>query len=508
MGAAQRTSPVVDRVPPVVVGRGDLSIADVVGVAVRGAPAVLADEARERMRRSHALIEAIGARGDSVYGVTTGLGALKTISVPSADQERFNHQMIRTHAVGHGALAPLPYVRAAILLRAEGLALGAAGVRPELVDALLTALNADAIQHVHLIGSVGQADLAPLAEIALALIGEGRDAVRMRQAGLRPVRLAAREGLALISSNAFSVGIAALALDRAGTALSALGLSAALALEGFLANLSAFTPVVARLRPQPGIAATIAALRDLLAGGALLRGARAPHYLQDPLCFRVIPQTSGAAWQALAHARALIEGELGSSSDNPAVVVEEGQAVSNGNHDATPVTLALDYARLGLAQTATIANERIQKLLDARFTGLPGGLRARTDLAEDGLGVLGHGAAALTAEIRLLAAPVALELPTSGLAEGIEDRISLAPVAARRLDEMAAHATRLAAIELVCAAQAVDLRVLAGDLGRGTKAAYAAVRARQPFLDANQAPDHDLDPLVQWLEEGGTDRRP
>lgn len=500
-GALAHAKPVSEAVPPVVVGQGRLSIHDVVDVAARGAGAVLAEAARHRMQRSHAVMEAIRARGEPVYGVTTGVGAQRTIAVGGAEQERFNHQLIRGHAVGHGPLAPQAYVRAAMLVRAEGLALGAAGVRPRLVEALLAALNANAIQHVHLIGSIGQSDLAPLAEIGLALIGEGPDAAGMRRAGLFPLRLGPREGLALISSNALSVGIAALALDRASTALSALTVSAALALEGFVANVSALEPAIAVLRPHPGITDTVTALRDLLDGGALLEGRRPPRNLQDPLCFRVIPQTYGAARQALTHARDLVQIELRSSTDNPAVLVDEGRALSNGNHDVTPVTIGLDYARLGLAQAVTIADERIQKLLDARFTGLPGGLRVRADLAEDGLGVLGHGAAALSAEIRLLAAPVALELPTTGLAEGIEDRISLAPVAARRLDELAAHATRLAAIELVCAAQAIDLRGTAGELGRGTKAAHAAIRASHGFVDSNQAPDHDLDPLVRWLEQ-------
>ncbi len=504
-GALAHATPLSDALLPVVVGQGRLSIHDVVEVATRGAPAVLAESARDRMQQSRAIIEAIQARGDPLYGLTTGVGALRTVAVGGAEQERFNHQMIRSHAVGHGPLAPESFVRAAVLVRAEGLAMGAAGVRPRLVDALLAALNANAIHHVHLIGSIGQSDLAPLAEIGLAVIGEGEDGGRMRRAGILPLRLGPREGLALISSNAFSVGIAALALHRASTALSALTLSAALAFEGFLANVSALDPAIAVLRPHPGIKQTVHAVRDLLAGGTLLGGVRPPRNLQDPLCFRVVPQTSGAALQALTHARHLIETELRSSTDNPAVLIEEGRAISNGNHDITPAAIGLDYARLGLAQAATIANERIQKLLDARFSALPGGLRVRADLEEDGLGVLGHGAAALTAEIRLLAAPVTLELPTTGLAEGIEDRISLAPVAARRLDEMAAYATRLAAIELICAAQAIDLRQMTGELGHGTGAAYAAVRARQAFVDVNQAPDHDLDPLVHWLEEACAD---
>lgn len=499
-GAFART-PAADATRPVIIGRGRLSIRDVVDVAARGVPALLSPEASGRMTRSHAIIEAIHARGEPLYGVTTGVGAQKTIAVASSEQARFNHQMIRAHAVGHGPLAPRHFIRAALLVRAEGLALGAAGVRPRLVEALLGALSADAIHHVHLIGSVGQSDLAPLAEIGLALIGEGRDAARMRRAGLLPLRLGPREGLALISSNAFTVGVAALALDRAATALSALLLSAALSFEGFEANVSALDPAIAVLRPHPGIKEMVTRLRDLLAGGSLLSGARPPRNLQDPLCFRVVPQTYGAAQQGLSHAMELIETELRSSTDNPAVLLEEGRAVSNGNHDITPALVALDYARLALAQAVTITDERIQKLLDARFTGLPGGLRVRADFAEDGLSMLGHGAAALSAEIRLLATPVSLELPTTGLAEGIEDRISLAPVAARRLDELAAHATRLAAVELVCAAQAVDLRGTADKLGRGTRAAHAAVRAHHGFMDTNQAPDHDLEPLVDWLEE-------
>jgi histidine ammonia-lyase len=485
---------------PVVIGAGRLSIADVVRVATRGADVVLDRGARERMNVARDVIERLLECGEPVYGLTTGVGPQKTVAVTASEQEHFNRLMVLGHCVGHGELAPPAFVRATLVVRAEGLALGAAGVRPVVAEALLDALNAGLVPAVHLIGSIGQSDLSPLAEIARALIGEGEDAEQLARVGLGPLRLAHREALALISSNAFSVGIAALALARSFSALRALELSAALAFEGFDANVSALAPAVATFRPHDGIQATIDHLRELLAGGALLLGTRPPRSLQDPLCFRTVPQTHAGARHALGHADAVLETELRSAPDNPAVLVEEGRAFSHGNHDITPIAVSLDYARLGLAQVITIANERIQKLLDSRFSGLPSGLRARHDLAEDGLAVIGHGSTALAAESRLLAAPVTLEHTTSSPAEGIEDKVTLAPVAARRLYEMAGHATRLAAVELITAAQAVDLRDRVSELGHGAAWAYSSTREHINFTAAGQAPTHEIDPLVRWLE--------
>lgn len=485
---------------PVFVGGGALTIDDVVRVAAQKRQVALEPTARELMTGSRAVIEHALARGEKVYGLTTGVGPQKRVAVPAGEQARFNRLMILAHCVGHGDAAPASFVRAAMFVRAEGLALGSAGVRPAVVESLLEALNADFVPTVHLIGSLGQSDLSPMAEIARALIGEGPDAERMLFAGLRPLQLAPRDALALISSNAFGVGIAALALDAAWRTLRALELSAALALEGFVANLTTIDPAVGALRPHSGIKQTIDHMRGLLEGGALMTGACPPRNLQDPLCFRVIAQTHAAARHALGHAQELIETELRSAADNPAVVSGEDRIFCHGNHDMSLITVALDYARLGLAQAVTLANERIQKLLDPRFSGLPSGLRARDGLPEDGLAVTGHGSSALAAEIRLLAAPVSLEQCTSSAAEGIEDRMTLAPVAARRLHEMAGHATRLAAVELVCAAQAVDIRGTVR-LGRGSSLAYTAVRSHVPFVDAGQAPLHDLGPLVEDLEQ-------
>jgi histidine ammonia-lyase len=484
---------------PILVGRGRLRIEDVVRAAT-GATVELDEGARDKMAHSRRVLESALDDDAPIYGLTTGVGAQKMVAVNSAEQERFNRLMVRAHCVGHGELAPPQFVRAAMFVRSEGLAQGAAGARPEVVETLLAALNAGFVPSVHMLGSLGQSDLSPLAEIARALIGEGPNAAQLRDAGLPALRLAAGEGLALISANAFAIGVAALAAKRAERALSALELSAALAFEGFAANVCAIDPAVGSLRPQAGVQHTIGVLRGLLAGGALLEGDRPPRSLQDPLCFRVLPQTHGATHTALSHIRSTVETELRSASDNPAVLTADGLTLANGNHDSTALAVALDHARLGLAQSVTIANERIQKLLDERFSGLPTGLRAGTDIPDDGLGAVGHGASALAAEARLLAAPTTLEQPTSSAATGVEDRITLAPVGARRLHEMAGYTIRLAAVELLCAAQAVDLAEVSGRLGQGAAAAYEIVRSHAAFTGPGQAPSDDLEPLVDWLE--------
>jgi histidine ammonia-lyase len=487
------------RTGPVVIGEPALGIDDVVRAAVEGAEVVVDRAAMGRMVAARGTIDDALTRGETVYGVTTGVGPQKRRRVSAEDQGEFNRLMILAHCVGHGDHAPDTFVRAAMVVRAQGLAAGAAGVRPAVVQALVDALNAGVHPTVHLIGSIGQSDLSPMAEIARALIGAGPDGQLIAAAGLRPLELEAREALALISSNSFSVGVASIGLAAADLALHALELAAALSFEGFLANVSALDRAVARLRAHDGVAPTIDRLRGLLDGGTLLLRTRPSRNLQDPLCFRNLPQIHASARNALSHATGLVETELGSAADNPAVIAEERRVLSNGNHDITQVAVGLDYARLALAQAITIANERIQKLLDPRFSGLPSGLRAHDDLAVDGLAVLGHGSTALAAECRLLAAPVTLEQTSSAMAEGIEDRVTLAPVGARRLYEIANHALRLAAVELVCAAQAVDLSGRCRELGSGTADAYNNVRRRIPFTGPREPPTDELEPLVGWL---------
>jgi histidine ammonia-lyase len=460
---------------PLELGARPLLPEDIVAVAA-GRPIALGEEARTAMIRSREVLERALERGDAIYGVTRGVGALKTVAVPADAQAQFNRALLASHRVGHGALAPPPFARAAMATRAAGLALGCAGVRPAVVEALCGALNAGVIPDLHVIGSVGQADLSQMAEIGLALTGETIPPATWRAHGLEPLQLAPREAHAILNANAYAVGTACLALDRARVAVLALERSAALALEAVLANLDALHPQIAAARPYPGDGAARAHLAGLLAGGALATRRRPPRQLQDPLCFKGLFQTHGAARDALTHLHRQLSIELRSSGDSAFVLVDEDRAISTGGHEIAPVALALDHARLALAAVATIAVERVQKLLDPRFTDLPAGLREHADRPDDGLAIVGHGAASLAAQIRLLAAPVTLEQPTSSVAEGIEDRVTMAPFAAARLHEMSGLILRLAAIELMCAAQAVDLRGTAGELGTGTAAAHALLR--------------------------------
>jgi histidine ammonia-lyase len=484
--------------PPLILDGGPLHVADVVAVAHEGRPVQLGDRARAALQRARETVERLLARGEPVYGLTTGVGALARVRVDTDEPHDHGRRLILAHCVAHGPLVPAPVARAAMLVRAQGLSLGGAGVRPLVVDAYCAALAAGVTPAVHEIGSVGQSDLGPLAEVARTLIGE--DGL-MRGAGLDPVRLAPKEALAMINANAFSVGWACLALDRCRLALDALDAAAALSFEGFLANPSPLDPVVARVRPYAALSDSVRRLRGLLEGGELLSGELARN-LQDPLAFRVVAQAHATARDALDHAKGQVEVELRSAGDNPLVIGEEERAISVGNFDSGPVAAALDYARIGVAHAVTVSGERVQKLLAGVFSGLPDGLRTRADDPDDALAIVGHGAAALAAEVRLLAAPVSIELPTSGLAAGIEDRVTMTPLAARRLDTMGALALRLAAVELVCAAQAVDLRERAGRLAPGTARLHALVREHVPFVHSGETVQIDLDGLTARLVDG------
>ena len=379
-------------------------------------------------------------------------------------------------------------VRAAMACLVNGFAKGAAGVRPELAEMMVRALNQGLVPVVRSLGSVGQADLGPMADLAEGLL---------RETGFV---LADNEGLALINNNAFATGWAALAELAAERLLGEAGVAAALDLEGFAANLSPLHPAAAEFRPHPGIAASIHRLRALLAGSSLFEPGNARN-LQDPLTFRSIPQILGAARDALGYARTTIEAELNSAQGNPAVILAERRIVSVGSLDVVSVAAALDLARIALAPVVTSAAERTVKLLQSPLSGLPAGLAAEPGTGEDALAEFAGAAQAIAAEARTLAHPVSFELVSSSKAEGIEDRTTMAPLSARRLAEMADLAARVVALEFLVAAQAIDLRRPAR-LGEGTGRALRLVRELVAFTARGEAPPADLEPLVTAVRAG------
>ncbi len=470
---------------PFVLNGGPLSIDDVSTIA-SGRSVTLDPACAQRIEAARATILRAAEAGEKVYGLTTGVGALRGVQINRSEARTFNRRLILSHRVSHGDPVPRRVVRAMMLCRAQGLTMGGSGVRAAVVEALLFALNADDLPVVLSLGSVGQADLAPLAEIAEALIKHG-------------LVLEEREALALVGANSFALGWAALALHRTRRAIHALELATALSMEGFLFNPSAIDPAVFIAHPSPALEASVLKLRSLLAGGSLLEGREPPRLLQDPLSLRVAPQTHATARESCEHTATIIERELASASDNP-LLTPDGRLLSVGNFDSSGLAAALDYTRIGLAHALTLSCERVQKLLSGWHTGLPIGLRERADLPEDALAIFGHGAAALAAEARLLAQPVSFELPTSSIAESIEDRVTLAPIGARRLDEQARLTLRLAAVEMVCAAQAVDLRARVSSLGTGTRSIQTLVRSSIPFVHAGEVPVTDLDALTAMLD--------
>lgn len=472
----------------VVLDGGSLTLEDLRAVAQGGVRVELAPEARARMQRARSVVEEALARDEPVYGLTTGLAERKRSRLAPQSRRAFNRLVVRSHRVAQGPAAPTSLVRATMTCLVNSFAKGVAGVRPALADMVLDALNNDFVPVVRALGSVGQADLGPMADLAEGLLGRGGFV------------LEENEGLALVNSNALSTAWAALSYLEAELLLDTADVAAALDLEAFGANLGSLHELVGQSRPYPGIEKTLSNLRRALAGSSLWQPGSARN-LQDPLTFRCVPQVHGAARDAFAYGRRAIETELNSAQGNPAVVEAERRIVSVGNFDVLALAAALDFVRIALAPVLTSATERTIKLLQSPISALPTGLAAEPGTAEDTLAEFAVASQAFVIEARGLAGPVSYELASTTKGEGIEDRLTMAPLSARRLAEMVALGGRVVAIELMVAAQALDLRPL-GQQGSGTRDAYEKVRRLVPFTGPGEAPPDDLEPLVEAVRRG------
>ena len=461
---------------PLVLTGFDLTIDDVVAVARDGRRVELDASAVERMHAARAAVAHLQATGETAYGVTTGVGVRKRVTIETAGHDRL---LIRQHLIGQGPTAPADVTRATALRLANALARGTTSARPELAEGVVSALNEDRLPPVRTLGSVGQADLAQLADLAEGLVGE---------TGIEP-----GEAIALLNQNAFSTGWAALAVADAVGLLDTLDIAAALDLTALGANLTILDEAVTATRGSIGLHETLVRLRALLAGTA-----SEPRNLQDPLVFRTVPHLHGSTRDAMAFVAAEVQRELNTHQSNP-LVTEGGRVISTGCFDVTALATALDLARIVVGQVTGAAAERAVKLLQAPLTGLPEGLGARPGLAESALSELGIAVQSLAAEARLLAQPVSLELVSTTQAEGIEDRMTMAPLAARRLAEQVSLAQRVVAVELQIAVQAIELR--GTTLGSGLAPAHAAVRRVVPFVGEGDALP-DLEPLVDAVAAG------
>ncbi|MFO1302692.1 MAG: histidine ammonia-lyase [Burkholderiales bacterium] len=492
--------------PAIVLAGSGVRVADVVRVARDGARVEVSAEALARVARTREVVEALAAGDAPIYGVTSALGANTGKPISQEEREAYQLRAIRARAVGVGSPRPRDFVRAAMFARAAGMACAGSGVSPSVLETLVAALNAGVHPVVPSRGSIGVADLAPLSHIALVLVGEGHAELRgavlpgaeaLAQAALAPVKLGPKDGLALISANAATVGHAALVLHDAARVLDALDVAAAMSLEGFRGNLSPLDPRVQAARPARGQREAAQRIAALLEGSALW-SAGAARRVQDPLSFRCVTQVHGAALAALRLARDDVELELNSAADSPLVVDEAQAMLSTGNFHIPALALAFDGLGLALAHCASLCVARCQRMYSPALSGLPLQLTTHGP-GQSGFATVQKTLTALANEMRHLANPASLDaLPVS---EAVEDH---APMAANVVDKTARMVPlmrELAAIELLTAAQAIDLRpVAATSLGKGARAAYAAVRERVPMLDEDRPLGPDIDRIAASLE--------
>jgi histidine ammonia-lyase len=514
--------------PPVVLTGAGLTIADVEDVADGRRGAVMDSDARARVAGARAVIEGLVSRGEVVYGVTTGFGALATTFVPPERARELQERLLLSHAAGVGEPLPTRVVRAMLLLRANTLALGHSGCRPELIERLCTMLELGIHPVVPSQGSVGASgDLAPLAHLALPLIGHGEvqvgaDAPRrpaaeaLHEHGLKPLVLEPKEGLALLNGTQLMTAIGALVLAAADRLARTASVAAAIATEALRGTDVAFSAAYQSTRPHPGQVRTAAELRWLLRDSELQRSHHADaHRVQDPYSIRCVPQVHGAARDALEHLRGILDIEMNSATDNPlvfpgggevpedALATGHGQVISGGNFHGEPVALALDFAKLAIAELGNISERRVALLLDPRLNdGLPAFLGAASGL-DSGLMILQYTAAALASESKVLAHPASADsIPTSA---NQEDHVSMGATAARHALRVLEHSERILAIELICAAQGLDLRedLLPGVApGRGVAEAHGRVRSVVPRLEHDREPGPDLAAATRLVRDG------
>ncbi|MCC6005014.1 MAG: histidine ammonia-lyase [Thermofilum sp.] len=469
-----------------------LTIEDIVSVARNKCSVKLSEKAKKNVQKSREVVDTFSREGRKIYGVTTGVGAFKDVFLSPQQIEEFQANLVKSHSSGVGNPLPEEIVRAAMLLRANSLAKGYSGVRVEVIETLCEMINKGVHPVVPEKGSVGASgDLAPLAHITLVMTGEGEAFYRgermsggdaMRKAGIKPIALSAKEGLALINGTAVTTAIGVLALYDAENVLKCADIAAAMTLEALCGIEKAFDEKIHKLRPYPGQAKCAENIRRLIKNSGILscEKCRDSQYkrVQDAYSLRCVPQVHGAARDAVDYVRKILEIEINSVTDNPLVFTDPPEVLSGGNFHGQPIAIAMDLLGIALATVGNISERRIARILDPHLNeGLPaflvpkekGGLCSGYMLAQ-------YTAAALVSENKVLAHPASVDsIPTSA---NQEDHVSMSTLAARKAREIIKNVECIIAIELLCAAQGMYFRIKEYGVhaGEGTQAAYDCLR--------------------------------
>jgi histidine ammonia-lyase len=482
---------------PVVVGR-PLSLRDVMRVANDGDPVELADEARERIAVSRACIEQIVAEGRTVYGVTTGFGRLANVRINPDDVQQLQRNLVRSHAMGVGEPFSQEVVRGMLLLRAQSLSLGYSGIRLEVIELLLALLNHGIHPVIPSQGSVGASgDLAPLAHMALTLIGEGKVAVgdavlpaagALEEVGLSPVVLQAKEGLALINGTQAMTAIGALTVFDGLELATAADIAAAMSLEALKGSRTPFDRRVTRVRPHPGAAISAANVLSISDNSPIHASHAECDKIQDAYSLRCVPQVHGASRDALMHAAEVITREINAVTDNPLVFAADDEVLSAGNFHGQPIALVMDYAKIAIAELANISERRTEHMMDPAVSGLPAFLSHHGGL-HSGLMISQYTAASLVSENKVLAHPASVDsIPTSA---NQEDHVSMGTTSARQAAMILENARWVVAIEVLSATQALEFHAPVRP-GPGVGAAARLIRSVVPPLDSDRIMTGDL----------------
>jgi histidine ammonia-lyase len=500
---------------PVLVGR-PVSLEDLEDVARRSCPVAFDPESRVRVARSRAAVETIAGAGDEaprMYGVNTGFGALSETRISMQDVRELQRNLVRSHSTGIGPNLGVAEVRGMMLLRAQVLALGVSGVRAELVDVLLAMLNGRVHPRIPAQGSVGASgDLAPLAHLALTLIGEGEAQVDdgpfmasrlvLDRAGIAPMTLAAKEGLALINGTQYMTALGTLALLEAERLCVVADIAGAMSLEALKGSSRPFDERLQTARPHPGQALVARNMRALLADSEIMESHKHCGKVQDAYSLRCIPQVHGASRDGLLWVRAVMEREVNSVTDNPCVFLgddAEAEVISGGNFHGQPVALALDLACIAVAELASISERRVEQLVNpALSTGLTPFLAPASGL-HSGFMVAQVASASLVSENKILCHPASVDsIPSSA---GKEDHVSMGSVAARKLQQIVVNVRNALAIEIMTAAAGLDQRAPLTP-SRGVGAAHRCVRAHVAPLTEDRPLYRDIASVAESIESG------
>lgn len=493
---------------PVIVGDRKLGIKDFVDVARSWKPIEIALPGLKRIQEAHSLVRRWVQEGKRVYGVTTGFGALADVTIPPDQARALQRNVLLSHAAGVGEPLPEEVVRGSMLLRVQDACLGRSGLSVETVERIALFLNRGVTPLVPSQGSVGASgDLAPLAHTFLPLIGEGWVLYRGRKTsakevlnelGTRPLDLGPGEGLALINGTQVMTSIGALALWDAMDLVRIADIACAMSLEVLLGTRTEFDPRIHEARPHPGQGISADNMFRITAGSEIVSSHKDCSRVQDAYTLRCSPQVHGATRDALSFVRNTLEVEMNSSTNNPLIFPETGEFLLGGNFHGQPIGIALDLLAIAVAELANISERRIERLVNPQLSGLPAFL-IRDGGLNSGFMIAQYTAAALVSENKILCHPATVDsIPTSA---NKEDHVSMGTIAARKARAVVANAQKVLAIELLCAAQALDLFTdLKG--GIGTQRAYAAIRSRISHLEEDRLLAHDIDGAVELIKRG------